>query len=319
VLARIGLAASSQAHAPPLSDPRLAGAITASLGALLLADGLWITSLGGGWRIVAWAAGGLGAVAVMIGATGYMLSGWMAMSAAAAACIVTGMFAVMPLLVPGIRAQRNAWLFLFGAGALLAPWVVGAVTWAVAPAAAAKGSIAELGGAIGVYVFAWTIVKGLMVVSGDLWAERPPAAGPAAALRASLRGPALVAALVAVGLGLGDLLVRGSGLSPGGQRLTGFLLGAGAPVVAGLFFLTCSAIPALGRSLSLRAAAGVFLTAKAAVLLVFPAYLAPPAVLTVGAAAAVAGLAACAIPASPASLAQDAASLPQDQSPATAK
>lgn len=111
MLARIGLAASSQAHAPPLSDPRLAGAITASLGALLLADGLWITSLGGGWRIVAWAAGGLGAVAVMIGATGYMLSGWMAMSAAAAACVVTGMFAVMPLLVPGIRAQRNACFF----------------------------------------------------------------------------------------------------------------------------------------------------------------------------------------------------------------
>jgi hypothetical protein len=258
-------------------------------------------------------------VAVVISATGYMLNRWMAISAAAAACVVTGMFAVMPLITPGIRAQQTVRLFWFGGGALLAPWAVGAIAWAMAPASATNGSIAELGGAIGVYLFAWTVVKGLMIVSGDIWASRPPAAGPVAAMRASLRGPAFIAAVVAAGLGLGDLLVRGSGLAPGTQRLAGFLLGAGAIVVAGLFFLACSAIPGLGRAVSLRAAAGVFLVAKAAVLLLFPAYLAPRAVLAAGAVCVVAGLAARAIPASPAGLPQDPASLPQDQSPAAAQ
>ncbi len=201
----------------------------------------------------------------------------------------------MRLMGPAVRARRFRWTLLLTVGPLLATWAVMAIIVATAPGPSTRGFEGALIAAVTIYVFAWSILKGLLqLMSGvyeDDQEEGLPAAGPAAAAAAVLGGHALIPGAVAVTLGLADVLLRVCGASADARSITGFSLGLGAIPVAVLIGFAWRGAPDL---ISFGVVVGGFLVAKAALLLVIPAFLAPGAVLIAGGICVAAGLAALA-------------------------
>jgi hypothetical protein len=309
MLAGIGLATSSTSSTMTLSNPRVVGVIAALVGSLLLSNGLWATSLRGGWRVVAFWSAVVGAAAIVIGMVGFSLNRWTTLSAAAAVCAVAGLFGVLPLMTAGIRAQSPGWAYGSALGAFVAPWAVAAVVVVTAPGPSTRGFEAAVIPGVVIYAFVWSILKGLLVLfSGG---TNPPAVGPAAAMSATLRGKAMIAGVVAAVMGSAILLLHATGASADTRTIVVVSLLLGLPAVAFLIGLAWLLLPNwfwLPHA-DQRDGPGVLLAValviKAYVLLVFPAWIAPGAVLAAGGVCVTAGLIAHMVPASPASLLQD--------------
>jgi hypothetical protein len=310
VLTGVVLAASATASASVhLPDARVTGVIAALTGTLLLSSGLSATSLRGGWRVTAVCAAVAGTAAMAVGAAGFTLDRWMAASAAAAVCSVTGIFGVLRLMVPGIRAQSLGRGMLLMLSPFAAPWALVAVLWAVVPAADSRGLGTAVIPAVTIYVFVWSVLKGLLAAIGNVYEENPPPASAVPALTASLRGDAVIAGAVAAALGLAAVLVHATGASAETRGIVWACLGLGPIVLAVLTGLACRMAPDL---LSLAALIGVLLAAKAAVLLVIPAFMDPAAVLIAGGACLAAGLTARLLPVPAVVFGEDAAGDPDD-------
>ncbi len=293
MLAGIVLATSSSAATQHLSDPRVVGVIAALTGSLLLSLGLCATALPGGWRMVASSAALVGAVAMVAGAAGFTLNRWTAVSAAAAVCAVTGIFGIMRLMGPGVRARRFRWTLVLTLGPLLATWAVIAIIVATAPGPSTRGFEAAVIPAVTIYVFGWSLLKGLLqIMAGsdeDDQEEALPAARPGAAVAAVLGGYALIPGVVAIALGLAGVLLRVSRASADARSIVAFSLALGTIPVAVLIGFAWRGAPDL---ISFGVVIGGFLVAKAALLLAIPAFMAPDAVLIAGGICAAAGLAA---------------------------
>lgn len=293
MLAGIGLATSSSASAQPLSDPRVVGVIAALVGSLLLANGCWTMPFRNGWRVVAVSAALAGAVAIVIGVIGFTMNRWTELSAAAAICAVAGLFGVLPLMTAGIRAQPAGWGYGSTLGSMAAPFALAAVVVATAPGPSTRGFEGAIIEGVVIYAFGWSILKTLLAAFSD--GTNPPAAGPAAAMSATLRGNAMIAGVVAVVLGSALLLIRVTRASVDTRTIVVLLLLFGLPVVALVIALVWS---------DLFDPLVILLVFKANVLFVFPAIIAPGAVLAAGGVCVAAGLIARIIP-TPASLPQD--------------
>jgi hypothetical protein len=283
----IALATTSSAPAEHLSDPRVVGVIATLVGSMLLANGLCALSLGGGWRVVAISVTFVGAVTVVIGAVGFTLNRWIALSAALAVFSVAGMFGALPLMVPSIRAQSLRRGLSLTLGSFAVPWAVAAIVVVTASGPSTRGFEAAVIPGVTIYLFVWGILKGLLKVSGDLYDANPAAASPTAAMAVTLRGGAMIAGVVAAAMASADLLLRVFGASTDTREIVGFSLVPGFFAVGFLIMLGYSADPAAG-----------FLVAKAAVLLVIPAFMAPDGVLAAGVVCITAGLIARIIPTS---------------------
>ena len=207
-------------------------------------------------------------------------------------CAVTGIFGVMRLMGPGVRARRFRWTLLLTLGPLLAAWAVIAIIVAMAPGPSTRGFEAAVLPAVTIYVFGWSLLKGLLQIMGDADEddqEALPAASPAAAAAAVPGGYALIPGVVAVALGLAGVLLRVSGASADARSIVGFSLALGTIPVAVLIGFMWRGAPDI---ISFGVVTGGFLVAKAALLLVIPAFMAPDAVLIAGGICAAAGLAA---------------------------
>lgn len=116
-----------------------------------------------------------------------------------AAVTVAGIFGLMRLLRPAVRARRFRWTLLLAVGPLLATWAVMAIIAATAPGPSTLGFEGALIPAVTIYVFAWSVLKGLLhAMSGvyeDDQDEGLPAARPTAAVAAVLGGHALIPGL----------------------------------------------------------------------------------------------------------------------------